>query len=222
MPLACSFPGLAVQGRLRKPSTRARVAGAVVAALWALVCLWRARELAPGESSDFDHLWFASRALLAGRDPYLLVGPGREFEWPWLLFYPGTALVGLAPLAALPLPLARGAFVMLSAALLCWGISRDGWWRFPLFVSAPFFNAAAAAQWSILLSAAVLILPPVVAAAMKPTVGLAVLASARTQRAQVVGVAAGAVQAVVSLLLLPTWPWRGSQRPEARTTCPLR
>src|SRR5689334_4182489 len=32
---------------------------------------------------DFDHLWAAARAVLHRRDPYPLVGPGKEIDWPF-------------------------------------------------------------------------------------------------------------------------------------------
>jgi hypothetical protein len=33
----------------------------------------------PDFTSDFDQVWAGARALLQGRDPYAIVGPGREF-----------------------------------------------------------------------------------------------------------------------------------------------
>jgi hypothetical protein len=187
------------------------------------VFLWRVRALAPGEASDFDHVWFAARALADGRNPYALVGPGCEFDWPWPLFYPASALVAVAPIAALPLVAARAAFVAASAALLCWGVSRDGWWRFPIFVSAPFLNAAGAAQWSILVSAAVLLPALSGIVGIKPTVGLAVLASARQQRTQLLGVVVAGVLVAASLVLLPTWPhhWLAATRTARHMSAPV-
>jgi hypothetical protein len=109
-------------------------------------------------------------------------------------------------LAALPLAGARAAFVALSAALLCWAATREGWWRFPLFVSAPFCHAASAAQWSPIVSAAVLLPALAGIVGIKPTVGLAVLASYRTQRSQVIGVATAFALLAASFVLLPAWP----------------
>src|SRR5215212_9879963 len=37
---------------------------------------------------DFDQIWFAARAVLAGRNPYHLIGPGRTFVWEFPFFYP--------------------------------------------------------------------------------------------------------------------------------------
>src|SRR5215207_5028160 len=51
---------------------------------------WKAARTAMANDMprDFDQLWFAARALLAGQNPYHLVGPGRSFPWEFPLFYP--------------------------------------------------------------------------------------------------------------------------------------
>ena len=54
-----------------------------------------------------DQIWFAARALFAGQDPYVVIGPGRVFSFPWPFYYPLTAAVLGLPLALLPLTLAR-------------------------------------------------------------------------------------------------------------------
>jgi len=41
---------------------------------------------APSQWGDFDQVWLGSRALLAGRDPYLEVP--KHFPWP--LYYPDS------------------------------------------------------------------------------------------------------------------------------------
>ena len=58
-------------------------------------------------ASDFGQVWFGSRTLLAGGNPYDVVGPGGAFDWPFPLLYPLTALLAAAPLAWLPLRLAE-------------------------------------------------------------------------------------------------------------------
>ena len=88
--------------------------------------------------SDFDQVWAGARALWDGRDPYSLIGPGREFAWKWPLYYPLPALVAVAPLGLLPVIAARALFAGASAALLAWAITRDGWSRLPIFLSVSF------------------------------------------------------------------------------------
>ena len=159
----------------------------------------------PG-SADFDQVWFGSRALWAGRNPYRLVGPGLEFDWRWPLYYPATALVLASPLALLPLAIARALFVGISSALLAYGITRDSWARMPLFLSGSFIVAVAAAQWSPLLTAAACIPALACVVSAKPNVGLAILArdpSARTVSCAALG---SVFLALLSFALLPSWP----------------
>ncbi len=189
-----------------RPPLVHRLAVCLLAAAWALACMWHMRR-ATGRPADFDVMWQGARFLLDGRDPWALIGPGRPWEWVSPLFYPGTALLALAPLAALPLDVARAIWVGGTAALLAWLLTRDGWWRLPLFLSAPFFNAAGGGQWSVLVTAAILWPALGVVSSMKPTVGLAVLAAMRTQRAQVIALAAGLALLAASLVVAPGWPW---------------
>jgi hypothetical protein len=183
-----------------------RLAVCALAAAWALACMWHMHRHT-GRPSDFDVVWRGARLLLEGHDPWALIGPGRAHAWVSPLYYPGTALVGLAPLALLPLKVARALWVGGGAALLAWAVTRDGWWRLPLFLSAPFFNAAGGGQWSILVAAAMLMPSLGAVSAMKPTVGLAVLAGMRTQRAQLLAVGAGVALLAASLVVMPQWPW---------------
>ena len=190
----------------RAPSTRARIAVACLAAVWGILCVWQMDRATGGRPSDFDPLWYGARVLLDGRNPYAAVCHGCEFEWADHLYYPGTALLAVVPLAALPLDLARLVWVAGASALLCFGLTREGWHRLPLFLSAPFFNAAGGGQWSVLLAAAVLWPALGLLAAMKPTIGTAVFVAARRQRDQLLAIAGGIAVLLASLALRPTWP----------------
>ena len=178
---------------------------AALAAVWGILCLWQMAR-ATGRPSDFDPLWYGARVMLEGRNPYAAVCHGCEFEWVDHLYYPGTAILAVMPLAGLPLPVARMLWVGGAAALLCFGLTRDGWHRLPLFLSAPFFNAAGGGQWSVLLAAAVLWPALSMLAAMKPTIGAAVFMAAPRQRDQVIAVAGGVLVLLASLAVRPTWP----------------
>lgn len=171
-----------------------------------MLCLQRILELYHGGPADFDHLWFSARALMEGRNPYPLVGPGREFDPGYYLCYPVTALVALLPLAILPLEVARMIFVAVSAALLCWGLTRTGWWRVAIFVSGPFFNATGLAQWSVLITASFLLPKLAGVVVAKPTAGFAVLSSLGSQRDQYVALAVSALIGAISLMMFPAWP----------------
>ncbi len=91
----------------------------------------------PQMRSDFDHIWFGARAFWDGENPYALIGPGRAFEWAWPLRFPAPALIIASPLVFLPVAIARDAFAGISATVLAFGITRDGWFRLPLLMSAP-------------------------------------------------------------------------------------
>src|SRR5687768_5911229 len=105
----------------RAPSRVARglFAGLIATLVTAyVVILGRAN---PEFVSDFDQVWAGARALWQQKDPYLVVGPGREFPWRWPLYYPLPALIAVAPVGLLPIVAARALFAALGAALLAWG-----------------------------------------------------------------------------------------------------
>jgi hypothetical protein len=66
---------------------------------------------------DFDQNYAAARFLRQGRDPYALIGSGREFEWAWPLFYPLTTAVAALPFTLLPMGLAAIVFAAIRAAV---------------------------------------------------------------------------------------------------------
>ncbi|HEX7120757.1 MAG TPA: hypothetical protein VF178_00215, partial [Gemmatimonadaceae bacterium] len=105
----------------RHAAIAAVVVGAAIAGL-----VIRAGDSPPG-SADIDQVWFAARALLAGQNPYEMIGPGRAFDYPWPLYYPLPAVVLLAPLAPLPLVWTRLAIAVIPAALLAYLLARRDW-----------------------------------------------------------------------------------------------
>ncbi len=186
------------------PSRRARllVAGGIGAATVAY--LFVSLALQPG-SRDFDQVWFGSRALWAGQNPYQLVGPGQVFDWPWPLYYPATALLLASPLALLPVGVARAIFVGGSASLLAYGVTRDSWTRLSLFGSCAFALAVLAAQWSPLLTA-ILCLPSLAyLVPIKPNIGLGLVAYQPTASVVMRVLASSIGLALLAYLLLPTW-----------------
>jgi hypothetical protein len=156
-------------------------------------------------ASDFGQVWFGSRTLLAGSNPYDVVGPGRAFDWPFPLLYPVTALLAATPLAWLPLRLAETIFVGLGAGLLAWGLTRRTIANPQLLVFASFSMMAAAqcVQWSPLLTAAALIPTLGFVFAAKPTIGLALCLAYPSRRALIGCIAI----AVLSFVVWPSWPW---------------
>ena len=156
----------------------------------------------PGFWPDFVYPWAAARHLLAGRDPYLALpgGLGDPFNTP--LLYPLPTALAVVPVASLPLPVAGGIIMAISAALLAFAISRNGLDRLWMLASGPFVMALNLGQWSPLVTVAALVPAWGWLAALKPNIGLAALAY-RPSWAAVVGCA---LVGVVSVIVLPAWP----------------
>jgi hypothetical protein len=154
-------------------------------------------------AADFTWPWRAARILLAGQDPYKVIQPTGAYPFDDHFLYPLPAALASLPFASLRPILAGTAFVGLSAALMTFAITREGYHWLPLLVSAPFIKVLLAPQWSPLLVAAALIPGLQFLAVTKPNLGIAALVYNPTWR----GVVGCAVFLLVSLVVLPTWPW---------------
>ena len=175
------------------------IAAAIGAATCALAYAFLAR---PGFSSDFFHVWAGARTLVDGGNPYTLTPTGPHNPGATPLFYPLPALLLIAPLAFLSLPLAGGLFIGISSGLLAFILMRNGYHQLPLFMSAPFLMALSLGQWS----------PLVVAAALEPNLGFALAAkpnigvAAWIHRPSVRAITGGVALVILSLIVMPTWP----------------
>ena len=192
-----------------KQASRLTIAAAV--AVFAVTILAFDSVAKPDAVPDFDHVWFAARAMLDGRDPYQLIGPGREFNWPWLLYYPLTAPTSILPLALLPLTIARAFYVAIPAALLALFLTRDGFGRLPLFISGAFIYAVKTAQWGPLVLCTLFLPWFGFFCPAKPNLGLGTLAGARSLSAFMKMCVAAALLVVMSLIIQPQWPRRWLQ-----------
>ena len=157
--------------------------------------------------TDFDQLWAAARFLLDGRNPYALIGPGREFAWRWQLYYPMPAVLLAVPFAWLPLPLARLLFTTFGAAVFLYALGGQpgGPWKYLVVLSLSFQSALGLAQGSFIL-ASIYMLPALGALAVaKPNMGAAIAGAtlnSRTVRNALIG---AAVLVAVSFAVSPTW-----------------
>jgi hypothetical protein len=176
---------------------RAFVAG--MAAFVAALCAAAIQQQAP-HPSDLAQLHAAARAWLAGQSPYDIVGPGRAFDWPWLLLYPFPAVLVLTPFAWLPLWVVDPLAAAVSVGLYAWSVPRTAWWGLG---SLCLLNAVMNVQWPPILVAAALTPALGWMLACKPTMGGALLV-AYPSRPAVVGVAAFGL---LSLVAWPAWPW---------------
>lgn len=177
-----------------------RIAIAIVIGLCAAYLAW------PGVgvvgASDFNQLWYAARALLAGGSPYAAVGPGKTFDWPFPLFYPLPAVLAAVPFTVLSAAGASMLFSAIAAALLVWVFTRNAPYRLAAVLSFSFYYAAAISQWSPLLIASVLIPGLGFLLVVKPTIGLALW----LYRPHWQAVAGGTLLLLVSLVVRPEWP----------------
>lgn len=157
-------------------------------------------------AKDFSFPWRAARALLEGHNPYETIRAVGEYPFNSGLLYPLPAALVATPVAQLRPEIAGALFIGLSSALLGWAILRDCPWRLPIFLSAPFIQAAILGQWSPLLTAAALMPTLQFLAAAKPTVGLAAWIYQPSRR----GLIGGLILVALAFLVLPGWlgDWR--------------
>lgn len=147
---------------------------AVAVGLWSG---WTAAHIGqPGYMSDMDQVWFAARAMLEGRDPYALIGPGREFAWDWRFYYPLSAPAVLLPLAWFPVEVARVVIGAGGGAGLAYVLARRQPVALLLFASKSYALNIAFVQWSVLLTLALFVPAVGIIFAVKPTHGGAIAA----------------------------------------------
>jgi len=162
--------------------------------------------------SDFDVMWLAGRALLAGRDPYAAVAAG--FHWP--LHYPLPAAIVTLPFVALPQVWAAAAWIAFGFGILAYFLTGRGWWALLCLASYPAVDCAQIAQWSPLVTTIAFVPSLAFLSVAKPTTGaaIAIAYANRTLERNVFLRAAGIAFAllVVSFIARPTWPneWRQS------------
>ena len=155
-----------------------------------------------GFTSDLLHVWFATRTMLSGGDPYSVPLPENLNPGLDPALYPATSYLIFAPIAWLPLALSGGAFVAAGSALAAWGVSRTGMARATLFVSAPFLLAVSLGQWSPLLLGAILVPGASWLLVAKPNIGLAAwLATPRWKTALAI-----LLFTALSVAIYPSWP----------------
>ena len=194
-----------LSGSTSVPSLARRTAFAVSLALAVAVYVVAFGKANPDFTSDFDQIWAGARALWQGKDPYVVVGPGREFGWKWPLYYPLPALVALAPLGLLPVIAARAVFASICSGLLAWAVTRENWSRLPVFISVSFFVTIELGQWSALYAAA-FFLPALGAVAIaKPNLAVPLVAGATRTRTLSWILGGAVVLVIASQVLRPGW-----------------
>jgi len=191
---------------MNRPTRNQRVIVSLfIATVSGLLQYFRAAE--HGGRSDFAPVWHAARLMLRGQNPYDLIGPGNVVESAWPMFYPATTFVVAIPFSIIPtFHLASSVFVFVSALLLAWGITRDGWHMLPIFPSIAFLTCATLAQWSILMTALVYL--PVLGflAAGKPQAAIPIIGSSTSPRILWFAIGGGLAIVALSFVFMPSWP----------------
>lgn len=187
--------------RARWSWQRVTLVGAV--ALIAAWLSWTAHNgIYDSPRSDFAQIQAAAEAWLAGKEPYSAIGPGREYDQYFPLFYPFTAvLVGVPFTLITP---RDAAFAALGALVLAWALSSQGRYRFAWFglLTPTYIYGVRMSQWTPLLTGAALMPSAGFLLACKPTIGSALWLAFPTRRSLI----GATLFASLSLVLFPAWP----------------
>jgi hypothetical protein len=191
----------------REPSPSVAYRGFVAVAVGISACalLLLTRHFIPDARTDFSALWNGARLIWRGENPYELIGPGRAIPYANPLHYPASSLVAVFPLIWLREAAADLVFVFFSAALLAFGATKDNWNRIWMFPSAAFIIAARAGQMTPLIAAGYFLPYAAAFLPIKPSTGLAVIATWSSRRAWYAAGGVALVTTIVAFLVQPNW-----------------
>ena len=184
----------------RPPDRRRRLLAAFGIGVFAGGAAWVASHREGFGVPDFYTWWLAAYSLLDGANPYAAVPEalGAEFQF----FNPLPAALLALPFALLRPEVALPLFSGLTATILAYTVTRRSYDPLVMFLSASFAHSAVMGQWSLLLTAALFAPALSFVGAVKPNIGIAIVAALASWRA------AGAMLlfALLSLAVRPTWP----------------
>jgi hypothetical protein len=186
-----------VQLMKSKPVVRTRILISVAVGIFSGIFCWFLMVHFHQGAADLTWTLRSARYLLAGKNPYDIPLVQTVLQYPLTATFFGLPFVWLRP------EVAAGAFYGTSSALLAFGITRDGYGRLLVFLAYPYWAGFLTAQWPPLIMASAFfpfLLPATMA---KPQIGLPVALTHLSRR----GVLACAALLVLSLLLVPKWPF---------------
>ena len=155
---------------------------------------------------DFWRPWVTAQSIIHRSSPYTVFGAGGQFPQEFPNLYPATVGVILLPFLIVRFWVAAAIFSAICAGLLAFGLSKDGYQRFPLFVALPFWIAAYSQQWSVIFAAAFLLPSFSFLYVAKPSLGIGLLFANFSRRALLSAALGGTLILAVSLLAIPSWP----------------
>jgi hypothetical protein len=157
----------------------------------------------PRPADDFTWHWLAARALIEGKDPYVVITAGGPYQLDAPYVYPLTSAIAAVPFALWLSPTAAVAvWIGVGSALLAFGLTGEGYTKLLAFLSMPYIWAASSGQFSPLLTAAALLPWLGFITPVKPQIGIASL-SYRPSRIAIFGAIAFVA---LSLIVNPSWP----------------
>jgi hypothetical protein len=189
------------------------VTTALVALVGGALTWWAHRD---GSPSDFYLISSAARVLLAGGNPYDVIGPGKTVDWSFPLLYPLPAFLIGVPFVLTPWP--DVLFASAGAGAFAWAAWKRPllWWAVP---TPAWQLAVQMGQWAPLLVCASLY--PWLGALLtcKPSIGAALWVGRPTVRA----VVSGLLMLGLSILILPSWPlaWLATLRETSHMEPPV-
>ncbi len=189
-----------VRGRTRSVKTRKVYTWAklpILVTLWAVAVNLVGQWVQPGVV-DWRYFWAAGHALVTGANPYA----AAQAAGPFPLFYPGPAVLILAPFGLLPLRLGWLLWAAAGGLAYGWAARVYGRGLWVGLLSASFAEAILFGQWSPLLVGAAVIPALGCVLAAKPTIGSALFAL-RPHRYALIGALS---LTVLSFVVLPSWP----------------
>jgi len=151
-------------------------------------------------AADFTWWWRAGHALLTAQSPYRTIDATGPYPFREGFLYPLPAAVVSVPFALLDMPRGFVVFCAVSAGVLAFSLTRDGYWRLPALMSMPMLTCMSNGQWAPLITAAALSPAFAWLAAVKPTLGGAIIA-ARPTPFRIASVVA------FGLVTIAIWPW---------------
>lgn len=118
--------------------------------------------------------------------------------------YPFTAMMALYPFSFFPLHLIAPIFCAVISSIFAYALMFDGTlWRLWILLSVPFFSALHSVQFVPLMAAAILLPGLLPVSAIKPQLGIVLLAAGKWSRNTIL---ATILFSASSLIIYPTWP----------------